>query len=435
MFFLPRPSCKKFSFNFLLSISSAALALMTINPAQSMEQLETIQLESGPSQSVKSERCLTFLDVDQPKDQLSFLSTKFPELIMASQRARTKEASNLDMSSKKFLKGMAKKVFASPYDSRMFETIIDSQNQRFVDLLELKEYRNRHPASTVFEEFFYREKSKSDITLLKDIALAAHHIEDILIRKGNAPVLFLGRTPCLIQVAYEELCKLKHPGVNFEKHSIHLSFSGTPDALSLHTALAYRDEGYNVKRNMVTPEKLDFYEDYLTQKGLNKISQKLYVVDMIGTGGSLNSFLRLMRYYYETHLQQDMPDMHFLCLSLVQGRDHHAEFGTWKHNQKSQMLTFNSDSEHGIRPLEIMTTPLQLCRSTLENLLDYDFFQKNGTHGIEFPAQNWRNEFKLKLSEGGKWHKDVYNWLRPKLRELINLHENQLIDERDKLVD
>jgi len=173
---------------------------------------------------------------------------------------------------------------------------------------------------------------------------------------------------------------------------------------------------------MVTPSKLKFYENYLTQKGMNKITGKLYIVDMLGTGGSLNSFLRLMRHYYETHLEREMPDIHFLCLYLPQDV---KEVG-WRFNQESQSLTFNPNPDFGIRPLEIKTTPLQLSARTIMNFLDNDLVQHSAVHGIEFPAQKWREEFKGQLSEGGIWQKEAYGILRPILSELVTKHESAI---------
>ncbi len=120
MFFLSRPSCKRFSFNFLLSISTAALVLIAINSARSMEEEAIV----SPMQSVvvaSPPRGLKFLDENQPQDELNFLSTKYPELVKESRCVPNIPANAVGMISAEFLNGLKTKILASPYDPRMFE--------------------------------------------------------------------------------------------------------------------------------------------------------------------------------------------------------------------------------------------------------------------------------------------------------------------------
>lgn len=405
---------KKLSF----SILSAALALLFSDPAWSMVEGPP----SSQSTNIQIGRSLNFLDQDQPTDQIDFLSTNFPELIEESSSLPSITPSQLFFDKSEYLQIMKGTALSEIYNPFFYLGEKAAQTQRLLDLKEIVNYRKFHPVQTSFGNFFSRRKSDAHLTIIEDIALSAHHIANVLSREGNAPVVFIGRTPCLSQVAYEELCKQRHPELSLEEHSIHLSFSGTPDVVTLRKASHYQEKEENIKRCMVTPSKLKFYEDYLTQQGMNKITEKFYIVDMLGTGGSLNSFLRLMRHYYETHLKREMPDIHFLCLYLPQGLN---EVG-WGFDQESQRLTFNPNLDFGIRPLEIKTTPLQLSVRTIMNFLDNDLVQQSAVHGVEFPAQKWREEFKDQLFEGGVWQKEAYEILRPMLSELVAKHESEI---------
>lgn len=409
---------KVLSFGFLFSAFSTALALLFADPAQGMAEDPTL----FQSSATPIGRSLNFLDHDQPTDQINFLSTKFPELIAESDFLPSPGPSQLLFEKGEYLQLLKRYALSETYSSILFRGERAAQTQRLGELQEMAKYRKAHPAQTPFGGFFSRKKNMAHITIIEDIALSAHHIADVLAREGNAPVVFVGRTPCLPQVAYEELCKQKHPELSLEEHSIHLSFSGTPDEVTLRKAAHYQETEENIKRCMVTPSKLTFYEDYLTQKGMNKITEKLYIVDMLATGGSLNSFLRLMRHYYETHLEREMPDIHFLCLFLPQGLD---EVG-WQFNQESQRLIFKPNPDFGIRSLEIKTTPLQLSALTIKCFLDNDIVQQFAVQGVEFPAQKWREEFKDQLSEEGIWHQEAYEILRPMLKELVIKHECEL---------
>ncbi|MBL8677031.1 MAG: hypothetical protein JNJ47_06395, partial [Alphaproteobacteria bacterium] len=275
---------------------------------------------------------------------------------------------------------------------------------------------------TPYEKFILKRKLSESRSLLEDTVLAAEQIEATLLKYGHAPVLFLGRTPCFIQVSYEELYKQNQPVPSLTDHIFHLNFSGTPDTTSLREADTYQDQEYNILRNMLTPEKLAFYENYMTKKGLNNIGEKLYLVDMLCSGGSFNSFLRILRHYYENTLNRNMPDVHFICLSFSYASDIEASSGTCTFKHETGFLDFKSLPEKGIRPLRIRTTPLQISTITLMHFLDGDWFQYFITHGIEFPAQRWIKDFDKKLESGGKWHKEMYSWFRPEVQKILKIH-------------
>src|SRR5690606_27720087 len=84
-----------------------------------------------------------------------------------------------------------------------------------------------HPIHGYYGTFFKRALKNHN--LLENLLLASEYIYQVVKDEGGGTVLFLGRTPCLAQVAYEEVLK-------FEKDegqtAVHLNFSGHPDALT-----------------------------------------------------------------------------------------------------------------------------------------------------------------------------------------------------------
>lgn len=377
---------------------------------------------------------IKFLDNNSLKDEINFLSTKFSSLILESNNLPKNEVQNSPFSKERIFQMINDLLSCEIYSILLYKNKYNANLQRQWDLNELHKHNMRYPASTVFNEFFYNKKSNYNLRIIDDIVLAAHHIDDILIKNRHAPIIFIGRTPCFIQLAYEQLCSIKYPNIDLKNHIIHLNFSGTPDAINLRNSPDYQDKNNNIIHNMVTPKKLKFYENYLTEKGLNNITN-CYIVDMMGTGGNLNSFLRIIRHYYQITLKKDVPNIHFICLSQTMGSDHKLPIDTWYLNQKLHLLKFNSCPEYGIIPIEISITSIQLSNSTLEKFLDNDLVQKIGTHGIEFFPQKWRKEYKSELQQGGIWHKEIYELLRPHLRKLLIDNENILRNERDKLID
>jgi hypothetical protein len=392
--------------------------------------------------ALASRPCLTFLDQDQPADNFDVLTRKF--------QAAQKESLALPVQDNQYelqlqLMGQGnlkdavlntvKTIIHTPvYDPILYNgDVRKATMQKSFDLRQTQIAQEQSFPSTAFERFIFARHANPNRTTGEDIVLATQWIDYTVNAEGKAPVLFLGRTPCFVQLAYEELRKKSNPALNLDQSILHLSFSGTPDALSLRAGSDYGDDQYKIVRNMLTPEKLAFYENYMSQKGLGQVGQKLYVVDMMGSGSSLNSFLRIMRHYYESHLKRDMPDVHFICLSLPFGSDHEEPFRkAWKFLHQTRKLTFKSLPEFGLRPLEIKLTPLQVSAGTLTMLLDHDPTQYFMTHGIEFPAQKWRPEFQEHLSQGGKFHKEAYEMLRPIFQQIIKTHEVLFGREVDK---
>jgi len=82
-------------------------------------------------------------------------------------------------------------------------------------------------------------------TLFEELVLASLTIQETRLKHGKAPVLFMGRSPSLLRVIYEELNKFYYkPTVEseWESHCLSLSFSGTPDAKMLRIDEAFKNE-------------------------------------------------------------------------------------------------------------------------------------------------------------------------------------------------
>jgi len=363
----------------------------------------------------QSAECVKFSDSEP--DDINFLATKYPS------KETVKPIPNSDHAFPKevFLSTFPVLINFPVYDNPVNKQMrINEAAQWKAESSELQKAQARNKLPSVFNRFYYTQKSNPKMTAIEDIALAAHSIDNILMTQGDAPVLFLGRTPCLVQVAFEELSGIKRT----ERQMVHLNFSGNPDADTFRQASAYSDTVANTARNLVTPDRLAFYENYLDQKGFGNFREKLYVVDMLNTGVSLNSFLRILRHYYQSHLNQNMPEVHFIYLSLTLGSDHRHPSGIWSFHQAQKEMTFHSGFEkHGIRPLAIPTTPLQLSQYTVQHILDHGVFQELGSHGIEFPAAKWTEDYKDALNTTAEWSADIYQILRPKLKGLVLKNE------------
>jgi len=235
---------KNLPFALSFSVLSTALALLSADPVWGMLEDPT----SSQSSATQIRGSLNFLDQGQPTDQIDFLSTNFPELIEKSDSLPSPMPPQLFSDKNEYLQIMKGTALTEIYNPFFYVGEKTAQTQRLLDLQQIINYRKVHPVQTSFGSFFSRRKSDAHITIIEDIALSAHHIADVLAREGNAPVVFLGRTPCLSQVAYEELCKQKHPELSLEEHSIHLSFSGTPDVVTLRKASHYQEKEENIKR-------------------------------------------------------------------------------------------------------------------------------------------------------------------------------------------
>lgn len=265
-------------------------------------------------------------------------------------------------------------------------------------------------------------QSYSNHTVIEDIVLAAQHIDQIKMIYGNAPVLFVGRSGALIQQALQSLNEMYYDAEN-RQTLYHVSFSGTPDVDNVRVNDDYKKTHATLAKNFVTPEKLAYFMNYCDEQGLWNITDKVYIADVIGTGGSLNSFIRILNYYYETHLGRAAPVYEFIGISLPYISFKEPSRGLFSFNVNERTLTFEGDRAFGIVPMTITAHPLMVSHLTQDQILDHDLFQRYCVPGIEFPAQKWSDAHTEELKQGARLWKDFYGLIQPKMSTILKTHK------------
>ncbi len=396
------------------TVSIFALTVYLTNPVNASASAAAGGDETS---SAAAARSLVFKDKAMGKDDIDFLRTQFPELEAESSTFEEDLRACFGKNLEKTLEGLSDGerkttlveymclVFAFPvYHGSFFEGYIPN-----------KEVQTNTRA---FDKTILNDLFREDTTVFDNLTRGARKISKVVKAHGEGSVLFLGRSPCWMQRVFEAF---PENGAQ----SIHVSYSGTADAKSLREDPFFADQERNTKRNMVTPERLQFFEDYLTQQGLDEVKGKLYLVDTITTGASLNSFLRILRHYYTVHLEREMPDVHFIGQSLPCTNYGYEAGGklVWVYQDSKGTLTFTDKfQDHGLRPLSIKATPLHLASLT-HLLLDADWMQYYGMHGYYFPACNWNEGHREALSKGGLYHADVSAFLVGGLRKRLELDD------------
>lgn len=369
-------------------------------------------------------RSLAFLDTKQSPDMLAFLKTSYPNTPLTSKNDLLKIKTQKIQETMDDL-NKVKITYEKFLEERWLTSIsqkLTRDDNGFLPLVqektELTSYFkfNRHSS---FPMGYQAAQQDMNRTYIKDIILGAQWIDFIRQEHGDFPVVFLGRTPCFLQVAYEEICKKESPeNPNCCDHIYHLNFSGSPDIENTRTNSFFTSDKRKVTaRNLVTTARRDFYCEYMTQKGMDRIGPKFYLVDMISTGAGLNSALRTMRFYYEQYLNMSMPDIHFMGLALPLNSNYSTRLYTYEAG--SSRITFNNLPELGVRPLVITASPIYVNYRTVDKLLDNDPFQMLALHGIEFPAEKWDKEFTSELEEGGSLHNGIYSTFRSQVQTII----------------
>lgn len=364
------------------------------------------------------------------KDHFDFLTTKFPELKKQADNPfmpcyeETKHYTKLQLLAKDKEKApedvlldgakdvMAKKTlhFFGPE----YEQFVLKQVKPFIEGLQ-----KDHPIHGYYGTFFSRALKNHN--LLEDLLLASEYIYQLVKDEGGGTVLFLGRTPCLVQVAYDEvLAYEKDEG----QASVHLNFSGHPDTLTKRESSFFRTET-NIARDMVSPVKLAHYFEYMESKGLSR-AKKLFIVDILGSGSSLNSFLRVVNAYYQEK-STPTPELTFLHLTqdVIWSIDR-SEFYTFE--QKGNMasrgfLHLPKDEERNFRPFSIPAYGIPVFDKLLTEMLDQDMFQEFLVHGVQYPAQRWVPEFDTERDKGAKHYKPFYKYLRLNFGQYIEYHQ------------
>ena len=287
----------------------------------------------------------------------------------------------------------------------------------YIDAITL--FKNNHPKNGYFNIFCSR--ALTNHTALENILLASEYIFQVVKDEGGGTVLFLGRTPCLVQLAYEEVLKIEKDNTQVP---VHLNFSGHPDALTKREGDFYRSST-NIARNIVTPEKLTHYFGYLDAKGILS-TKKIFLVDILGSGGSLNSFLRLINAYYRDR-QTQKPELTFLNLTQdvfwSRNKPEHYTFTKTGNVSNRGTLTLPADSNKNMQYFQIIACGIPMFHNVQLDILDNDMFQEFIVHGIQYPAQKWTPEFDKQRDEGGKYHQAFYQHLKNKFSTLISAHQ------------
>jgi hypothetical protein len=408
------------------SFQAAAGNTPSMKGSDADDDTRSMATSHQPAEPANISQRLVFLDQGQDPDMLDFLAKKYPTTL-----SKTKEdfSETKRETAKSLLKLMqqlkAHNLTVETYAKTRWENLVCQQiledGPDYLNPIEEKKaltaYFRNNPSQ--MEERHQLAQQDENRSYLTDIILGAQWIKSIRQKHGDCPIVFLGRSPCFLQVAYEELCKNESPENPLCcDHIYHLNFSGSPDIENTRTDTFFTENTQRTReRNLVTSGNRDFYCTYMTQKGMDHISPKFYLVDLISTGGSLNSALRTMRFYYEQHLGRTMPDIHFMGLGLPLVEDRSLELYTY--NAAAGHITFNDLPELGVRPLVIPASPIYINHRPLKNLLDQDAFQRAAVPGIEFPAEKWDAEFSSELETGGRFHKETYELLRSEVQMII----------------
>lgn len=126
-------------------------------------------------------------------------------------------------------------------------------------------------------------------------------------------LISLGQSPAYVVEALEELTSKDVSDKNF-RYIYKVPCSGAPDYSCLNT---------HYKRlqlaNVITPKSLEYYKQVLSGKGVCPLKLKscesLYVIDLMGTGGSMAAFLKVLINWYDS-LGVSLPEFRLLDISV-----------------------------------------------------------------------------------------------------------------------
>ncbi|OJW47977.1 MAG: hypothetical protein BGO67_08915 [Alphaproteobacteria bacterium 41-28] len=394
----------------------------------------SLAMEDNPSTSNKSAltKSLRFRDDNQVQDNLDFLFKKHrgDDLVLAKSEELLNENAAKEILSHLLSKYPTEKEAIThlmyAFHSQVYDPALCELDDRSINLIrEDARVRVEREFGSVplsaLESLIYDRLKAPTLTIIEDLVIGAQQIDHLQITDGVHPILFLGRSPCFLQLAYEKLCAFYHPERLEEPHIFHLSYSGTPDMENIRKGDPFYDDVIATRaRNLVTPTKLKFYCEYMDRQGMGSIKDELTLIDAVGKGGSLDTILRMMRYYYEIYLgRATMPDVKFLAMNRLE-RPESPEY--YNYNTTTHDIEFKSNPELGIRPLRIKATQLFLSYGTTK-ILDYGPIQDFTCHGISFPPQKWREESLDELKRGGQFCSLAYGYIGRFLENTIKEHD------------
>jgi hypothetical protein len=242
-------------------------------------------------------------------------------------------------------------------------------------------------------------------------------------RDGDT-VIYPGRSPSLIFAAHRDLRRFCGQDVAC---IIRFDISGSPDAVSFReNSVVGRDRIY---KNLVTPTRLKAFEDYLDSLCLNRLPGRLLIVDTLGTGGAINSLLRLFRHYYcKRHKCRKLPDIVVLPVespeALRMSWECAASQGVtifWRVNQAATKMEFKLEADQrpsGLRDLEVDIIPLGMD-SDVENICDDPMFQETAEPGQFYPACYWDSPPRGDCSNAPLWNTFYTDYVKPMFEQLF----------------
>jgi len=215
-------------------------------------------------------------------------------------------------------------------------------------------------------------------TPFQDIYGAALKLFKAAAQERPQTLVFLGRAPTFLKEMVQQLYDLE-PKEGMPS-LVQVAFSGSPDIKSLHPGL----KKFSHLRNVLTPNRVKVFFQHLDTLGFDKITGEMWLVDTLGTGGGLNSFLRLLRAYY---LKKEMgfPDLRFWGLNLPEDASE-APTDTFRFDYAKELLSFSPKfSKLGYKAMDIPCISLPLHKGTLD-LMDNDWIEHFYGGVQEYPA-------------------------------------------------
>lgn len=214
----------------------------------------------------------------------------------------------------------------------------------------------------------------------------------------------LGQSPAYIVEALEELISDQETEENF-RVIYKIPFSGAPD----YCCNNFHYKGYKLS-NITTPASLNYFKEMVLQKGFNplliKSRNRVYIIDLIGTGGSLTSFLKIILNWYKA-LGTSMPDFKILDISV--------ENRNFKNIARAALPVSESCTIY-IERLFVHTTP------GLSDKLDYT----EGEDRVQppFEALQWKPEYRPVFDQyPNEYARQVIHWIKRYVSDNNNLSE------------
>lgn len=170
---------------------------------------------------------------------------------------------------------------------------------------------------------------------------------------------------------------------------IDLLYSGTPNVSRI------RDYEVDDRRNVLTPDRLRFFENYMDKQGLSKITspeQRVFIVDQMGSGASMNVFLRILRHYFTSKGMNDLPQITVLLMNFQSKEIHKQGTGYYLFNAERETLSFASaaNTKDRSRSLMVHALPLDIPNIVVDACED-EVLQSLVKH--QFPAYCWSEKY------------------------------------------